>query len=59
MIIFEKNGWIHLQLMDLTTREMLFDFSVHSKYFNELREHIIEHLNNFDIKPYLEKKEVK
>lgn len=47
MKIFEKDGWIHLQLMDMATKEMLFDFSIGKEYFNELRDHIIEHLNNF------------
>jgi hypothetical protein len=49
MKIFEKDGWIHLQLMNLTTREMLFDFSVPKEYFEELKEHIIEHLNKFEV----------
>lgn len=44
MKIFEKDGWVFLQLMDMTTKEMLMDFSVGKDYFNELRDHIIEHL---------------
>ena len=49
MKVFEKDGWIHLQLMDMTTREMLIDFSVAKEYFEELREHIITHLNEFEL----------
>lgn len=53
MKIFEKDGRIHLQLMDLTTKEMLFDFSVGKEFFKELRTHIIEHLENYDLKEEL------
>ncbi len=49
MKIFEKDGWIFIQLMDMTTKEMLMDFSVAKKFFTELRDHIIEHLNAFKI----------
>jgi len=35
--------------MDMTTKKMLFDFSVGKEYFNELRDHIIEHLKVYKI----------
>jgi len=47
--IFEKDGWIHLQLMDLTTKKMLFDFSVGKEFFNELRDHIIANLEDYKV----------
>lgn len=49
MKIFEKDGWVHLQLMDMTTREMLFDFAVAKEHYDTLKEHIIEHLNEFEV----------
>jgi len=49
MKIFEENGWIRLQLMDMTTKEMLFDFHIAKEYYEELKTHIIEHLNSFKI----------
>jgi len=49
MKIFEKDGWIFIQLMDMTTKKMLMDFSVGKEFFNELRDHIIEHLLSFKI----------
>lgn len=47
MKIFEKDGWIHLQLMNLTLGKMIFDFKVPKEDFNELRDHIVEHLLAF------------
>lgn len=49
MKIFEKDGWIFLQLMDMTTGKMLMDFSVGKEFFDELRDHIIEHLLAYKI----------
>lgn len=49
MKIFEKDGRIHLQLMNLTTKTMLFDFSVEKAFFNELRDHIIANLENYTL----------
>ncbi len=49
MKIFEKDGWVFIQLMDMTTKEMLIDFSVGKEFFNELRDHIIEHLIAYKI----------
>ena len=47
MKIFEENGNFRLQLMNLETREMLFDFTVKKEEFEELRNHIVTHLNHF------------
>ena len=47
MKIFEEDGKIRLQLMNLTKGIMLFDFTVEKDFYNELKEHMIEHLNNF------------
>ena len=44
MKIFEKDGWIFIQMMDMTSMEMLIDFSIEKESFNELRDHMIEHL---------------
>lgn len=49
MKIWEKDGWIFVQLMDLTTGKMLIDFTVEKEAFNELRDHIIEHLIEFKL----------
>ena len=49
MKIFEKDGWIFIQMMDMTSMEMLIDFSIEKESFNELRDHIIEHLLSFKI----------
>jgi len=49
MIIFEKDGRIHLQLKDLKKNRMLFAFSVEKEAYNELKAHIIEHLENYKI----------
>ncbi len=48
MKIWEKDGWIFVQLMDLTTKEMMIDFSVGKEYWKELKEHIIKHLEEFE-----------
>ena len=47
MKIFEKDGRIHLQLMNLTLGKILFDFSVEKPHFEELRNHMLEHLKAF------------
>ena len=49
MKIFEENGKIRLQLMNLNTKKMLFDFTVERETFEELRDHIITHLNHFKV----------
>lgn len=49
MKIFEEQGKIRLQLMNNETGEMLFDFTVKKENYNELREHMIEHLNKFEV----------
>ena len=50
MKIFEEGNVIRLQLMEIHTRTMLFDFTIEKEFYNELREHIIEHLNKFQVK---------
>ncbi|KKN56952.1 hypothetical protein LCGC14_0566740 [marine sediment metagenome] len=47
MNMFEKDGRIHLQLMHMDSGRMLMDFSIAKEMFNELRDHIIEHLLAF------------
>ena len=49
MKVFEENGKIRLQLMDLKKGVMLFDFTIEKEDYKELREHIIEHLNAFKL----------
>lgn len=49
MIIFEENGKIRLQLKNMLTGEMLFDFTVAKEDFKELRTHIVDHLINFEV----------
>lgn len=49
MKIFEENGNVRLQLMDMQKGKMLFDFTVEKEAYNELKEHVIEHLNNFEV----------
>ncbi|KKN76322.1 hypothetical protein LCGC14_0371740 [marine sediment metagenome] len=49
MKIWEKNGWVFVQLMDRTTNEMMIDFSVHKRFWKELKEHIIKYLNEFEL----------
>ena len=50
MRIFEENGKIRLQLMNMMTGEMLFDFTVEPDEFLELKDHMIEHLSKFNFK---------
>jgi len=47
MKIFRENGKIRLQLMDMRKGVMLFDFAVDEEDFIELKEHVIQHLNDF------------
>lgn len=49
MKIFEENGKIRLQLMNMVKKEMLFDFTVDKEEYEALRDHIITHLNNFEV----------
>lgn len=50
MKIFEENGKIRLQLMELTPiSRMLFDFTIDKEGFESLRNHIIEHLKAFKV----------
>lgn len=49
MKIFEENDKIRLQLMEMAKGIMLFDFTVEKDSFDELRNHIIEHLNKFSL----------
>lgn len=51
MKIFEENGRIRLQLMNIITKEWLFNFTIDKRQFNELRMHIIEHLEKFELYP--------
>lgn len=48
MKIFEQDGKIHLQMMLLGVK-MLFDFTIEKELFNEMRDHIIEHLLAFKL----------
>jgi len=50
MNIFEENGMIRLQLMNMMTGKMLFDFTVEPDKFLELKDHMIEHLSKFNFK---------
>ena len=50
MKIFEENGMIRFQLMDMNKGSMLFDFKVEKEAFPILKDHIIEHLKAFKIK---------
>lgn len=47
MKIFEENGRIRLQLMDMGKGTMLFDFTIEKEAFPTLKDHIIEHLKNY------------
>ena len=49
MKIFEEKGKIRLQLYNLTVGVKLFDFTIEKEFYEELREHIIEHLNEFEV----------
>ena len=47
MIIFMDEGKVRLQLKNLTTNKMLFDFTVEPEFYEEMKDHIIEHLVKF------------
>ena len=47
MKIFKQGTAIRLQLMDTQIQEMLFDFTVPADNYNDLKQHMIEHLENF------------
>lgn len=49
MKIFEENGNIRLQLMDMGKRTMLFDFTVEKEAFEILKAHMIEHLEKYKV----------
>lgn len=49
MKIFKENDKIRLQLYNITENIMLFDFTVEKEVYNELKEHMIEHLNKFEV----------
>lgn len=49
MKIFEENGKIRLQLMDMEKGVMLFDFTVEKEAFEELKTHMIAHLNIYKV----------
>lgn len=50
MKIFEENGKIRLQLMDMMKGIMLFDFAVEKENYEELKKHIICHLKKSKVK---------
>ena len=47
MRIFKEGNNIRLQLMDMNTHKMLFDFTVPEDAYGDLKAHMIEYLNNF------------
>lgn len=49
-IFEEKLGVIRLQLMDLKKNKMLFNFTIEKLDFPELRDHIIEYLEKYEMK---------
>jgi len=49
MKIFKEGNNVRLQLMDIKKGKMLFDFKIPSEWFSELKEHMIEHLNKFEV----------
>ncbi|KKL21062.1 hypothetical protein LCGC14_2449220 [marine sediment metagenome] len=49
MNIFEENGRIRLQLKDMGEGTMLFDFTIEKEAFEELKTHIIAHLNIYKV----------
>lgn len=49
MKIFKQGSKVRLQLMHFPSNSMLFDFTVEQSEFEELREHIIVHLKNFQL----------
>ena len=50
MKIFEDNGNIRLQLMDLGKGIILFDFTIEKEAFEELKGHIVQHLKDYIVK---------
>jgi len=48
MKIFEENGKIRFQLMHMEQGKMLFDFTIEKEEFDELKKHIIRHLEAFE-----------
>lgn len=50
MKIFEQDGKIRLQLMEMKKGIMLFDFTVEKEVYEELSNHMIEHLSKFKVK---------
>lgn len=48
MKIFKENDRIRLQLKDMRKGTMLFDFTIEKEAFKELKNHIIEHLENYE-----------
>ena len=50
MKIFEENGKIRLQLMNLEKGIMLFDFTVEKGAFEELKGHMVRHLEDYTVK---------
>ena len=49
MKIFEQDGKIRLQLMEMKKGIMLFDFTVEKEEYEELSNHMIEHLLMFKV----------
>lgn len=49
MKIFEEKGKIRLQLMNMPTNTMLFDFTVEKEDYGELVDHIVTHLKGFKV----------
>lgn len=49
MKIFKEGDKIRFQLMDMQKGIMLFDFKVDKEAYNILKDHIIEHLNKFEV----------
>lgn len=41
---FDGTKFIRVQLMNLRSETMIFDFTVRKSQFNEIRDHIIENL---------------
>jgi len=50
MKIFEEGDNIRLQLVDLQKGIMLFDFTIEREAYPILKDHVIEHLNKFEVK---------
>jgi len=49
MKIFKENGRVRFQLMDMAKGTMLFDFTIEQDAYPELKKHMIEHLNKFEV----------